>query len=245
MQCIILYTMFSLARKTLNIRKHVPKWITESQIYFIGIFIVVIIAWQSKNRSIFKGVFPWNKQLSMKRIYMLKRLQLMYYGCIYRISSFTIPCLSQESSCCKFFRLLQHLAQWGPECRFLHACVSTSNQNYTIEFAVACRGKKNISDFLQGQEIKLNVVASGAGGSLDLFYFVTSGICRSQRKKGANSGAYLFFPSHRWGVTSSLCEQSPISWTEPPNASWSPQRHFRLMYDSWPLAKRFPLPGKH
>lgn len=110
--------MFSRARKTLNIRKHIPKWITEWQIHFRGIFIVVIIAWQSKNRSVFKGVFPWNRQLSIKRIYMLKRLQPMYYGCIYRIFSFIIPCLSQESSGCKIFRLLQLLAQWGPECRF-------------------------------------------------------------------------------------------------------------------------------
>lgn len=44
MQCKILYKIFSLARKTLKIRKHVPRWITEWQIHFTGIFIVVIIA---------------------------------------------------------------------------------------------------------------------------------------------------------------------------------------------------------
>lgn len=100
----------------------------------------------------------------------------------------------------------------------LHAPVRMSNQNYTIEFAVACRKKKIISDFLQGQEVKLNVVVSGAGGSLEVVYFVSSS--KAKERKGRSSEPIFAFPHADEGVTSSnsLREWSPMSQTERPDA---------------------------
>ena len=81
---------------------------------------------------------------------------------------------------------------------------------------------KIVSTFLEGQEVKLNVAALGAGGSLGLFSLFRVVSARAKERKGQTPERVFAFCHSDEEVASSYSppsEHSPISRTEPPDSS--------------------------